>query len=336
MAWLNPEYLWTLAAVPGVVLLFLYAWWRRGVLRRRFGDDDLVRHLSRRISGRRRRWKAAMLAAGVALLCLALAGPKIGTKLKELTREGTDMVIALDVSLSMDTEDVAPSRLGRAKNEIKKLLSELRGDRVGLVIFAGDAFLQCPLTTDYNALRLFLDVASRDLIPTPGTDFDAAVRVAVQALEGAAQDEGAEARSRVLVIVSDGEHHVENLEATVERARDAGVVLYSVGVGETAGGPIPVYTGVQRGFHRDLAGQVVQSRLEEEDLRRLAVDGAYFRIARTSSSMMQIIPALERLDRTEMAAEQFEEYDIKYQIPLALALLVLMIEGVFLGRRRLT
>ena len=335
MAWLYPEYLFTLAFAPAAILLFIYAWWRRGIMRQRFGDESLVRSLSSLVNGRRRRWKSALLVTGLALLGVALAGPQIGTKLKEAKREGIDMVIALDVSLSMEAEDVAPNRLSRAKNEIKKLLSGLQGDRVGLVIFAGDAFLQCPLTTDYSALRLFLDVASRDLIPTPGTDFDKALNAATRALEGVSREGvDTEARSRALVIVSDGENHVANLEAILDRARSAGIVIYSVGVGETDGVPIPLYSQGRRAFHRDRSGEVVQTRLEESELQQLARDGAYFRIARTFSSLMQLIPALERLTRTEMATEQYEEFDVKYQIPLLLGLMLLLIEGLVVARKK--
>ncbi len=334
MAWLHPEYLWAFAAVPGAVLLFVYAWWRRSVIRRRFGDETMVRRLSSLVSGRRRRWKSALSVAALVFFCTALAGPQVGTKLKEVKREGVDMVIALDVSLSMEAEDVAPSRLSRAKNEVKKLLSGLRGDRVGLVIFAGDAFLQCPLTTDYSALRLFLDVASRDLLPTPGTDYERALTEAVRALEGASADPGTGGRSRALVIVSDGENHVANLDNILSRARELNIVIYTVGVGETDGAPIPVYEGRRRTFHRDLAGNIVQTKLEEAELKRLAQDGAYFRIARTSSSVMQIIPALERLERTEFATEQFEEYDIKYQTPLLLALVLFLVEGLVSARKK--
>ncbi len=334
MSWLHPHYLWTLALVPTAVLVFVYAWWRRRSLGRRFGDEVLIRRLSSLVSGRSRRWKSALVCLGVALLSLALAGPQVGTVLKEVTREGVDVIIALDVSRSMDAEDVAPNRLSRAKNEIRKLLGSLRGDRVGLVIFAGDAFLQCPLTTDYSALRLFLDVADRDLLATPGTDFERALEEAVRALDGAAAEPTASERSRALIFVSDGDNHVANLESILGRAREAGIVIYTVGVGETGGVPIPVYEGGRRTFHRDLAGDVVQTKLEEAELKRLAQDGSYFRIARTSSSVMQIIPALARLERTEVSGEQFEEYDVKYQLPLALAILLLLAEGFIFARKK--
>jgi len=335
MDWLHPEYLWSFAAVPAAVLLFVHAWWRRRILSKRFGDASLVKRLSTLVSGRSRRWKSALYVTGLAFLRLALIGPKIGMKLREGSREGVDMVSALDVSLSMDAEDVVPNRLERAKNEIKKLLGELSGgDRVGLVIFAGDAFVQCPLTTDYSALRLFLDIASRELLSTPGTDFESALTQAIKALEGASTGPETEGRSRALIFVSDGENHVPDIDRILDRARDSGIVTYAVGVGETEGVPIPVFSSNVRRFHRGPQGEIVQTRLEEAELMRLASDGAYFRIARTSSSLMQILPALERLQRTELDTEVFEDYDVKYQIPLLLALLFFLVEGVVLARKK--
>jgi len=336
MAWLDAQYLWMLWLIPLIIGLFLVAAWRRRVLQRRFGRMSLVRRLSLSISGRRRRYKAAITTAGVALLILALAGPQVGTRLREVNREGIDLVIALDVSLSMMAEDVAPNRLGRARNEIKKLLSELRGDRIGLVIFAGDAFVQCPLTTDYSAVRLFLDVANPNLLPTPGTNFEAALEMALQTFEAPGGNPDADAvRSKVLLIVSDGENHEAQVDEVLARARSEDVAVYTAGVGEVTGGPIPLYeSGHPAGYKRDLTGAIVQTRLEEEALRQLASDGAYFQIARTSSSLLQLIPALDRLDKTTFASEEFEDYDLKYQWPLALAILLLWGEQLLPIRKK--
>ena len=338
MAWLNGDFLWALWLVPLLVGLFLIAFWRRRVLRKRFGHIALVRRLSRGISGRRRRYKAAIITLGMTLLILSLAGPQIGTRLREVNREGIDLVIALDVSLSMMAEDVAPNRLGRARNEIKKLLTELRGDRIGLVIFAGDAFVQCPLTTDYSAVRLFLDVANPDLLPTPGTNFAAALDMALKAF--AAPDDNPDpdaVRTRALLIVSDGENHEAEINQVLQRARDENVAIFTAGVGEVTGGPIPVYeNGRPSGYKRDLAGQIVQTKLEEESLLELASDGAYFQIARTSSSLPQLISALDRLDKTTFASEEFEDYDLKYQWPLAMAILLLWGEQFLPFRRKRT
>ena len=334
MAWLHPEYLWTLAIAPVVALLYLSAAWQRARLRNRFGASHLLGRLAATISPRRRRWKAAVLVASAAALGLSLAGPQVGTRLREAKREGVDLVIALDVSLSMTAEDVAPNRLERARNEIKKLLGALRGDRVAIVIFAGDAFLQCPLTTDYGAVRLFLDVASPDLLPTPGTDFGAALKTAVEAFEAPVGGND-DAPSRALLIVSDGENHVPDLEEILQEARQRGIVIFAAGVGETSGAPIPLYQGARRtGYKKDLSGYIVHTRLEEESLKSLAQDGAYFQIIRTSSSLPKIIAALDRLNRVEFGTEEFEEYDNKYQWLLAIALLLLFAEALIPDRRK--
>jgi Ca-activated chloride channel homolog len=260
MDWLHPTYLSSLAAVPAAVALFLWAAWHRRRALRRFGDPGIVSRLASTVSSRRRRWKAATVAGAVLLLGIALAGPRFGTQLREIKREGVDLVIALDVSRSMLAEDVAPNRLERARNEIKRLLTELQGDRVGLVTFAGDAFIQCPLTTDYSAVRLYLDVADPSLIPTPGTDFGVAFRMAVQAFGN--PDDG-ETRTRALLIVSDGENHIADVDEMVALARREGIVVFAAGVGETAGAPIPIYeNGRHVAYQRDSQGNVVHTRLE--------------------------------------------------------------------------
>ncbi len=336
MAWLYESYLWGFWTVPLVIALCLYAAWRRRILQVRFGEIALVQRLSKRVSGRRRRYKASLMVAAIAFLSLALAGPQVGTKLREVKREGIDLVIALDVSASMLAEDVAPNRLGRARNEIKRLLSDLKGDRVGLVIFSGDAFIQCPLTTDYSAVRLFLDVANPDLLPTPGTDFGAAMQMAIRAFHAPSASIDPEAtQSKALLIVSDGENHVAELEEILSSARDEGITVFTAGVGDIDGAPIPVYNsnGQRTGYKRDLEGQIVHSRLEEEGLKALSVDGAYFQVARTSSSLSQLIPALEDLNRISFAEEKFEDYDLMYQWPLALALLLLCVDGLLTVRR---
>lgn len=337
MVWLHPTYLWTLIGVPLAIGLLLWAAWQRRKGLRAFGDLSVVSKLAESISARRRRWKGALFVVGVTLIALALAGPRLGTKLREVKREGVDLVVALDVSLSMKAEDVSPSRLDRARNEIKKMLDELQGDRVGLVLFAGDAFVQCPLTTDYNAVRLFLDIADPSMIPTPGTNFGAAIRMAVRAFESSENKENAERPTRALLIVSDGENHEGNLDALVKEARDAGITLYSAGVGETEGAPIPLYQyGRLAGYKKDDNGRVVNTRLEEDALQELSRGGAYFRIAGTSSSLTKLTSALDRLEKTEFSADVFEEYEEQYQWPLLLGLVFLLAEVVISDRRKTT
>lgn len=334
MDWLYPENYWIVAAAPVAIVLFVYATIRRRGLSDVFGEPQLVNKLTWSINRRLRRWKAGITALGVMFLALALIGPRFGTRLTEIKREGIDLIIALDVSASMMAEDVSPNRLERARNEIKKLLADLRGDRVGLVTFAGDAFIQCPLTTDYAAVRLFLDVADPSLIPTPGTDFGAALAMAMKAFRAPAGDPDGETRTRAILFVSDGENHVAELETILEDARDAGIVVFSAGVGETEGVPIPIYANGRRvDYKRDRSGQVVTTKLEEKALQDLARDGSYFRIARTSSSLTKITAALDRLDKTTFGQDEFEEYDEKYQWPLFLGLMLLFAERAISDRR---
>ena len=334
MSWLNPNFAWALIGVPVAFALIVWAavWRRRAYTK--LGDLALVKRLFNTISARRRRWKGAFFVAGVLLVAVSLMGPRFGTKIKEVKREGVDLVIALDVSLSMRADDVAPDRLERAKNEIKKLLQQLRGDRVGLVLFAGDAFIQCPLTTDYGAVRLFLDVANPSQIPTPGTDFGRALQMAMRAFE-TGDDPVSEDPTRALLFVSDGENHVESLPTIIQEAKDAGIVMFSAGVGETDGVPIPVSrSGRTVRYKKDRRGEIVMTKLEEDVLQELAQEGAYFRIARTSSSLHKISDALDRLEKHEFGSEEFEEYEEKYQWPLALGLILLFTEIVVSDRRR--
>lgn len=335
MDWLHPQYVWLLLLVPLSAGLFVYAAFIRQRLADVFGDRKMVTRLSSAISPRRRRWKALMTTMGLLFLVLAALGPRFGTRIREVRREGIDLIIALDVSDSMMAEDVAPNRLERAKNEIRKMLDELTGDRVGLVTFAGDAFIQCPLTTDYSAVRLFLDVADPSLIPTPGTDFGASLKMAVKAFRARSAVANGETRTRVILFVSDGENHVADLETILDSARKENIILFSAGVGETVGTPIPIYSNGRRvDYKKDRNGRIVTTKLEEKALQELARDGAYFRIARTSSSLPKIKAALDRLDKSSFGAEEFEEYDEKYQWPLIAGLFLLFADRLLPDRSR--
>lgn len=339
MEWLHPTYAWALLAVPAALLL--YGW---GVRQRRrafdrFGDASFVQRLAA-VFPRRRIAKAALVGVGLALVAVSLMGPRVGTDLRTVERRGVDLVIALDVSQSMEAEDVAPNRLERAKNEIRDLVESLQGDRAGLVLFAGDGFVQCPLTTDYGALHLFLDAAAPDQVPVPGTDVGAALDAATRAFDTARPPADStappgEERTKVLLLVSDGENHEADLEAVKKRAADAGVSLFAAGIGSQDGARIPVYeNGRQVGVKRDRQGQIVETRLNEEALRHLAEGGAYFRIGGASSALSDVPAALRQLDTSTYAEEQFEEYTEMYQWPLAAGLLLLLIEPLIHVRRR--
>ncbi|SHK35853.1 VWA domain-containing protein [Rhodothermus profundi] len=330
--WLHPEGLWTLAAVPGMALLWWWAARRRQRDLHRLGDPALIGRLTAPAPGRAR-LRAALLLSALALLSLALAGPRTGLQPRPVERRGLDLLIALDVSASMLAEDVAPSRLARARYELYHLLERLEGDRVGLILFAGDAFLQCPFTTDYGAVRLFLDVADPSLIPTPGTDYVRMLQVALQAFETPQPEETP--RSRVLLVVSDGENHAAGFEQALQQLKEAGIERLAIGVGEPEGAPIPVYrNGRRTGFRRDTEGRVVHTRLEPATLQALAEPDGYLHLGRTGSVVSLLLKRLEGFARTPMATETFETYAERYQWPLALALLLLALEALLPERRR--
>ena len=342
MDWLHPTYGWALGLVLMMAGLFGWAAWKRRTALERFGDRGLIAQLAASVRPRQRTLKAVLVVLSGALLVVSLAGPRFGTTVRDVERRGIDLLIALDVSASMQAEDVAPNRLDRAKNEVKKLLNQLSGDRVGLILFAGDAFIQCPLTTDYDAVRLFLDVADPSLIPTPGTDFEIAFETAMHAFDAPNRQQrtsdasrpGQKVRTRAMLYISDGENHLGSIDDIVRMARERHIVLFAAGVGETDGARIPIYENGRRvGFKRDRQGQIVTTRLEEDALTELSQRGAYFRIARTTSALSDLTASVNRLEKTTFGAERFEEYEERYQWPLAFALLFLVAASYIRIRR---
>jgi Ca-activated chloride channel family protein len=340
MEWLHPTFAWTLAAVPVAVWLYWRAVQARARALDRFGNAALVQQLADAVRPWRRPVKATLVVLALAGMGIALIGPRFGTQLQTVERRGVDLIIALDVSESMRATDVSPSRLKRAKKEIRDLVDRLRGDRVGLVLFAGTGFVQCPLTTDYGALRLFLDVAGPDRVPVPGTNFGAALDAATEAFDAArpASDSTArpgQNRARVVLLLSDGENHVGDLASVKQKAQQNDVTLFAAGVGTTGGARIPIFeNGREVGVKRDQQGQVVRTKLNEDALTTLAEGGAYFRIGSTASALSDVPTALRQLETSTVAEEQFAEYAEMYQWPLAVALLLLLVEAFVPVRTR--
>ena len=317
-----------LALVPAVWAAFAFAARRRAEALRLFlGNRAEAQGRATRSLARRRRARAVLLVGAVALVGVALAGPRVGTALRESRQESLDLLVALDVSDSMLADDVAPSRLERAKLEIERVVEARRGDRVGLVVFAGDAFLQCPLTTDRGALRLFLDAADPEQVAVQGTDFARALAVADLAFNAAAEGEGE--RPRALLVVSDGEDHEGGLDDAADALRQRGVSLLALGIGTDEGAPVPdVRRGVVRGARRDRrTGEAVVTRYQEGALQDLAGRGDVVRVgARPAAPAVNA--RLDALDRAVVAQDEFAASAERFQWPLALGLLLLLAERV--------
>lgn len=338
MDWLHANFSWALLAVPLVLVAFLWTALQRQQAAAAFGESVLFNRLTETVSTRRRRWKAAFVILALLAWALALMGPRFGTKVREVSREGVDLMIALDVSNSMLAEDVAPNRLKKAKFELSKLLDRLSGDRVGLIVFGADAFVQCPMTLDYSALRLFLDISDPSQMPAQGTNFDRMLEVAIKAFSVKGTDKDSKQdRSKVLLVISDGEATIGGTDELRAKAAEAGITLFAAGVGETAGTNIPLYLDGKRteSFKRDRRGEPVITKLEEDALQSLSQDGGYFRIARTTSNLNDFTEVLTGMERTKFGATKFAAYEEQYQWPLLLGILLLAVESIWRERRNL-
>jgi len=320
----HPEYLYLLVLVPLMVLLFWQFSRSRTRAARKFSSPMLFTRLAERTSNAKRVEKFVFLVCATALLSVALANPQIGTRLEEVKQEGVDLFIALDVSLSMKAEDIKPNRLEKAKLEIRNLIGRLAGDRIGLIVFAGDAYTQFPLTTDYGAANLFLDAVDVNSVPSQGTAIGSAIERAVDSFDF--EDKA----TKVVVIITDG----ENTEGDdIEAAKDAaskGVLLYTVGLGSAVGAPIPVYNsaGQQVDFKRDAAGSVVVTKLDEASLEKIAEigSGKFFLGTSSQDELDAIYKNLNALQKKEFGVKQFTDYEDRFQYFLVPALLLLLME----------
>jgi Ca-activated chloride channel homolog len=333
MRFAAPEYLWWLLGVPVLIGLLVLSFRRRRLALEAFGDLPLMRRLSGSVSLERRIIKAALLVLALVFLVLALARPQWGAKLETVTRRGVDVIVAVDTSLSMLAEDVKPNRMAQARAAVGSFIDLLHGDRIGLVAFAGTSYVACPLTLDYTAARMFVDVLDVDLIPIQGTAIADAIRTVVTAFRPG------ERRYKVLVLITDGEDHEGNVEAAARAAASEGVVIYAVGVGSASGEPIPLRNarGDITGYKEDKGHRKVTSRLGEGDLEAiaLATGGKYFRSSPEGVELRRVYEEISRMDQRTLSGRTLNAYEERYQIPLAMAILLLGIEAA-LGERRRT
>jgi len=328
----DAQWLVALAALPLLAAAFLLAGIRRRRALELFGDDDLVRRLTESVSVPARRWKGILTLCALGLAVLALARPQFGSRVETVRSVGQDIVVAVDLSRSMLAEDVSPSRLERARLSILRLMDALDGDRIGLVAFAGDAFVQSPLTTDYAAAGMFLNAMDPDMMPVQGTDLGAALRVSLDALEEGARD------TRVVVIVTDGEDHEDDFADELERAASMGVRVHVVGIGSTEGVPIPLYDaqGRREGFLRDEDGAVVTTRLAEETLRRVAesTGARYVTAGVGGAGFDDLVDELAGARGEALEERQVTRFEEQFQIFVGMALALLLVEWLWPERRR--
>lgn len=334
MRFARAEYLWLLLLVPAIAAALGLARARRRRYLARFADLALVDKLVRTGGPHVGVIKIVLVSLAATFLVLAAARPQWGSTLEQVSRKGVDLLIGIDISESMLAEDVKPNRLQKAREESSRLLDRLQGDRVGLIAFAGSAGVLCPLTLDYTAVRIFLDVLAPDLISYPGTSIAEAIKRGMETFSAE------ERKFKVMLLFSDGEDQLDaaGVEAAARVAAEQGIVIHTVGVGTASGAPIPVRgpDGAIEGYKQDAGGRVVTSRLEETILARVSeiTGGQHYAATAAETELDRVAEAIAAMDKKDLQARLMTQYEERFQIPLGAALAALLADALLTGRRR--
>jgi Ca-activated chloride channel family protein len=326
----HTDFLWALLLIPALTAIFIWMviWKKRALLR--FGEWTIIQRLLPGLSRSRVITKFILLMVGYGFLIIGIANPQIGSKLVEGERKGIDIMIALDVSNSMLAEDIKPSRLEMSKQAISKLIDNLGNDRLGIVIFAGNAYMQLPITTDYSAAKMFLSNIDTKIVPTQGT----AIGEAIELSEGAFDDE---THSRAIIIISDGENHEDDALEAAKKASEKGIIVYTVGMGLPEGAPIPEYNKYNQmvGYKKDRAGSTVVTKLDEAMLQQIASagKGVYVRANNSQSGLKTILEEINKLEKTKFESRMFSDYEDRFQYFIAVSLILLILELLIFERK---
>jgi len=324
------EYLYALLLIPFFSILFiLYRNWKKRSLRK-FGDWNVVAQLMPLLSVKKQSLKFIFLMFAYVFLIVGLANPQIGSKLEKIHRKGADLIIALDVSNSMLSQDIRPDRLTRAVQGISKLIDRLEGDRIGIVVFAGKAYIQLPITTDYSAAKMFLSTISTKTVLSQGTAIGDAIELSLNSFK---EDD----RSKAIIIITDGENHEGNLLEAAQAATKKGIKIFTIGMGSPEGSPIPLFDpyGRQTGYKTDKQGQIIVSKLDETTLQQLAStgNGIYVRASTGQDGLVRILEEINALEKQEIETKMFSEYEGRFQYFLAISLLFLILELIITERK---
>ena len=325
------EYLNFLFGIPVLIIaMLLYSKWKATALAL-FGDSRLIKELMHSFSKRRTQIKNILTILIFILLIIGIANPQVGTKMEEVKREGVDLMIAIDLSNSMMAEDIKPNRLERAKLAISRLIDKLEGDRIGLIVFAGEAYVQLPITTDYSAAKLFLSTVSTNIVPTQGTEIAKAIDLSIQSFDME------NAQNKAIIIITDGESHDEKAIKSSEQANELGIFVHTLGMGLNKGGPIPIYNkyGNRTGYRKDRNGKTIVSKLNEDLLQQIsnAGKGTYVRANNSKAGLSTLFAEINKMDKKEIGTMVFTEYKDRFQLFIGLALLLLLTELILLARK---
>jgi Ca-activated chloride channel family protein len=326
----NIYFIYAFALIPVILIIYwITGRWKKKALKS-YGEMKVISQLFPDFSKTKQLWKFILLNAAFILVIIGMINPQIGTKLEEVKRNGADIMICLDVSNSMKAEDLSPNRLEKSKLALSKLVDKLEGDRIGIIVFGGEAYVQLPITTDYAAAKLFLESINTEMIPTQGTDIAKAIDLA---LESFGKDEG---KNKAIVIITDGENHDQDALRAAEDAAEKNISIHTIGMGSENGAPIPVYRGgVQDGFRKDKDGNTVITKLNEQVLQEIAGagNGIYVRATNSDAGLNNVLNALDKLEKKQFDSKMYSDYEDRFQWFIAAALLFLLAETLLSERK---
>lgn len=317
------EYLWLLLLVLAmIVLLLVYHQWKKK-RREAFAQADLLDVIAGSHSTRKNVWKSILFLLSFTCLVIGIANPQIGSKTETVKSQGADIMIALDVSNSMNAKDITPSRLERSKMVMNQLIHQLKGDRIGIVVFAGQSFVQLPITSDYSAAKLFLPTIHSDVVPVQGTAIGDAIDLCVSSFDEKSQ------AGKAIIVISDGENHEDDAVKAAKNAKKKGIVVHTIGMGSKEGAPIPVLKkGKQTGYMSDEDGGSVITKLDPEMLTEIAeaADGSFVRATNTDGGLGFILSKIDKMKKSENKTQMYTGFESRFQIFIGLAILFLLLE----------
>ena len=324
----HPEYFYFLLVIPVFTVFFIISRINRRRSLRLFGDHALIEQLMPSVSTARPIIKFVLWMLALGFIIASLAQPQFGSKLLTSKRKGVELIIALDVSNSMMAEDIKPNRLERAKRAIAKLTERLRDDKLGLIVFAGQAYVQLPITTDYVSAKLFLDAINTSIVPVQGTAIGAAINMATKSFSPNFVG------SKAVIVITDGENHEDDAVGAAKEALDKKMIVHTIGMGLPQGAPIPMGTG-SNDFLKDREGKVVVTKLDESMLTQIATagGGTYIRANNAEVGLNNLFNEIEKMQKTEMDSRQYSEYNDQFPLFLSLALAMILLDFMILDRK---
>lgn len=324
----HPELLYLLIVIPLLIVFYVVMVGKKKKAIAEFGNPELLKPLMPLLSFKRGVWKFVMLLIALMFVIVGVAGPQFGSKLQQVKKKGVELIIALDVSNSMMAQDIKPNRLEKAKMAISRMVEKLRDDKIGLIVFAGDAYVQLPITTDYSSAKLFLSNITTDIVPVQGTAIGSAIDMAVRSFTPETET------SKAIIVITDGENHQDDAVAAARAAHEKGIVVHTVGMGLEQGAPIPE-RGKPGQFMKDGQGNVVISKLDENTLQQIAKagEGLYVRASNSDVGLTQLLDEVNQMEKTLMEERIYSDYAEKYQYFLLVGLFFIFVEFMILGRR---